>query len=113
MFKKKLRWYLIFESKEELKAAFLGRSTVVHKSMFGEVLLAKTDNGIEAFRNKCPHQNKPLNGAWVEENYIVCPFHQYHFSCENGRGHGLCLDKYELKFDEDGVHVGKEVWTLF
>jgi nitrite reductase/ring-hydroxylating ferredoxin subunit len=81
--------------------------------MFGEVLLVQTSNSYLAFKNKCPHQGKSMEGSRVIGESIVCPFHQYHFSLENGRGHGLCLDKYELRIDSDGVYLGKEAWSWF
>ena len=73
----------------------------------------KSNGEYSAFKNKCPHQNKPLNDCSVHDGHIVCPFHRYHFSIENGRGHGLCLDKYQLKIEDDQVWLGKEVWRLF
>lgn len=81
--------------------------------MFATVLLIKDGNDYHAFRNNCPHQNKPLDHCSVEDGLVICPFHQYAYSLENGRGHGMCLDKYELKFDERGVWLGIERWSLF
>lgn len=81
--------------------------------MFGEVLLVKKDSGYFAFKNKCPHQGKSLEGCWIDNESIVCPFHKFNFSLKTGKGHGLYLDQYELKIDEKGVYLGKEGWTLF
>jgi len=113
MFGRKLKWYLLFENEEALNDLFVGKTTVVHKAPFGEVLLVKDKSDFHAFKNKCPHQNKPLNGCWTEDNHIVCPFHRYHFSIDNGQGHGTYVDKYELKIENGRVSVGKEVWSLF
>jgi 3-phenylpropionate/trans-cinnamate dioxygenase ferredoxin subunit len=110
---KELRWYLLFESTEELNALFEMRNTHVHKGVFGEVLLVKRDLEVLAFKNQCPHQRKSLEGAVVEEDHIVCPFHRFHFSCETGQGHGLYIDKYPLKTEDNQVFIGKEVWTFF
>ena len=103
MFGMKLKWYPLFESESELENLFAVKKTAVHKSIFGEVLLVKNDSGYHAFKNKCAHQNKPLNGCWTEDNSIVCPFHKYHFD----------IDKYELRFVDAKVEIGKEIWSIF
>ena len=113
MLSKKLKWYPIAESLQELDDLFLGKAIVVHRSMFGEALIVKHEGEYYAFRNKCPHQNKPLNDCTLHDGMLICAFHRYRFSLSNGRGHGLCLDKYELKIDNGSVWLGKEVWTLF
>ncbi len=113
MFGKRTKWYPLFESREELEQLFVVKSAVVHRSMFGEALLVKNGDQFYAFRNRCPHQNKELNNCWLDEGHVVCPYHQYHFSLVDGRGHGLCLDKYELRIDDRGVFLGKETWSLF
>lgn len=113
MFGRKIKWSQLFENVEELENLFAGKSTVVHKSVFGQILFVKNESGYHAFENKCPHQNKPLNDCWIEDNQIVCPFHQYHYSIENGRGHGMYIDKYELKIEDGKVKLGKEGWSLF
>lgn len=113
MFGKKLRWYRIFNDEFELLEAFIGRNSVLHKSMFGEVLLVQTEGNYYAFKNKCPHQGKSLEGCSINGGNIVCPYHRYAFSLDDGRGHGLYVDKYEFRIDETGVYVGKMVWTLF
>ena len=113
MFSKKLKWYPLFENKEALEEAFLGKEAFVHRSMFGEVLLLRNKDKFYAFKNKCPHQNKPLNDCTVQDGFIICPFHRYHFSIENGQGHGLCVDKYQIKMEGGQVFLGKEVWSIF
>ena len=110
MFKRIIKWRKIFESKEELFEYFGTKSTVVFKNAFGEILLAREGENYYAFQNKCPHQNKPLNGCKIHEGAIICPWHKYAFSCETGQGHGMYLQQYPLKFEEDGVFIGKEGW---
>lgn len=113
MFQKKIKWYLLFESKEEFDALFNIRNSVVHKTMFGEYLMIRDQGNYYAFKNKCPHQKKSLEGCTINNGNIICPFHQYQFSLENGRGHGLYIDKFPIKIDATGVFVGKEVFSLF
>ena len=113
MLSKKLKWYPLFENQQQLDDLFVGRRTVVHRSMFGEALLVKSGDRYYAFKNKCPHQNKPLDDCTLQDEHVVCNYHRYHFSLEDGRGHGLCLDKYQIKIEEGRVFLGKEVWSLF
>ena len=113
MLSRKLKWYPLFDSESELEDLFVRKTTVVYRSVFGEVLLIKSKTGFHAFKNKCPHQNKPLNDCWTEGDHVVCPFHRYHFSIESGQGHGTYIDKYELKIEEGKVKIGREVWKLF
>lgn len=112
MFSRKIQWYYLFDE-DELKSKFLLGDTYIHKGMFGEVLLVKQVNEYYAFKSKCPHQNKSLEGCAIDDGMVVCPHHRYGFSLENGRGQGLYLDKYELKFENGGVYLGKEKWAIF
>lgn len=111
--KRKIKWVPLIESEKALLELFGIRNTVVHRTMFGTVLLVRNGNDVFAFQNKCPHQNKPMDGCWIENGSIVCPFHQYRYSLETGRGHGLYLEKYELQITDQGVFLGKEGWSLF
>jgi nitrite reductase/ring-hydroxylating ferredoxin subunit len=113
MFNRIIKWQLIFESKSELIDYFGTRSTALFKNTFGEIMLAREGEEFYAFQNKCPHQNKSLVGCSIKEGAIICPWHKYEFSCETGRGHGLYLEKYPLKFEVNGVFIGKEGWSLF
>ena len=113
MFNRIIKWQKIFETKDELIDHFGTKPTVLFKNTFGEIMLAREGDEFYAFENKCPHQNKSLVGCVIDEGMIVCPWHKYAFSCETGRGHGLYLEKYPLKFNEDGVFIGKEGWSLF
>ena len=113
MFGRKIKWHHLFESTEALEAVFHGRSTCIHTSLFGSVLLVKTQGNYYAFKPVCPHQNKPLTACSIEEDHVVCPFHHYRFSLKTGRGHGMYLEQYALRIDEKGVFLGKEGWSLF
>ena len=99
----KIRWKAIEESNLKKYLLFA----------FGEIMLAREGEKFYAFQNKCPHQNKSLEGCSIDEGAIICPWHKYAFSCETGRGHGLYLENYPIKFEENGVFIGKEGWSLF
>lgn len=113
MFDFKTKWIEVFDSKNELETLFAGKETAVSPSGYGQVLWVRYDDELYAFENKCPHQNKPLNDCKIEEGYVVCPFHQYHFAIENGRGHGTAMLKYEVKEEDGKIFIGKEVFSIF
>jgi len=113
LFSFKIKWRIAFHSEEELNELFEVKKAVVVSSSFGQVLWVKQDEEIHAFKNRCPHQNKPLNNCWLSENQIVCPFHRFHFSIENGRGHGTSLFKYDVKIEGGKVWLGKEIFSFF
>ena len=113
MLRRKLKWYLLFEKEADFFDLFTDKSAVTFKATIGDILLVKHLDGFYAFKNRCPHQNKPLNNCWIEEGQVVCPFHRYHFSIETGQGHGTYLHQYELRFTNGSVDIGKDVWALF
>lgn len=107
------RKYLIFPDREALDVIFSYKNTVVHKTYHGEFLFVRTKDKYLAFSSKCPHQGKPLDDCWLENDAIVCPFHQYHFSMETGRGHGLHLANFEIEITTQGVFIVMEKWSLW
>ena len=112
MIRKQLRWYPLFEHQAQLEEQFIRGNTQIVKTLFGDVLLVREGEEFYAFEPKCPHQRKPLNGSWTKEGRLVCPVHQYAFSLKDGRGHGMCLDRYPLQFKNGQVFIGKERWTF-
>ena len=113
MLSKKIKWYLLFEDKSSLDDLFALRNTAVYKNYAGEFLLVKESEDYYAFQNRCPHQNKPLNDCKLIDGHVVCPYHKYAFSCKDGRGQVLYLQKYQLRFDENKVFIGLEKWSFF
>lgn len=113
MFNFEVKWKIAFKSNDALNQAFGDSQKCVAPSPYGEVLWIREGEQLHAFKNKCPHQNKPLNNCWLEGDQIVCPFHRYHFSLENGRGHGTSMYKFEVRIEKGAVWLGKEVFRLF
>ncbi|MDB2657137.1 Rieske 2Fe-2S domain-containing protein [Crocinitomicaceae bacterium] len=108
----KIKWILAFSSTQELEEHFALKNTAVIPSSYGKILWVKFEDGYHAFKNKCPHQNKPMDHCWIDGGDLVCPFHRFHFSVENGRGMATSMYKYEVKIEEDKVWLGKEVLGL-
>lgn len=113
MFQKRVKWFPLFDSVETMESKFVIGNTVLHRSMFGQLLLVKHDEKVLAFSDKCPHQNKSLERCKLVDGHIVCPFHQYAFSCADGKGMGMYLPKYELKVENNQVFIGIEKWSFF
>lgn len=57
---------------------------VVRISMHLEIVLIKKHNKIFALNNECPHMGGPLGEGEVENNELVCPWHQWRFNIETG-----------------------------
>lgn len=108
----KIKWSLAFGSVAELEEHFALKNTAIIPTTYGKLLWVKFEEGYHAFKNKCPHQNKPMDHCWVDNDDLVCPFHRFHFSIENGQGMATSMYKYELKIEDDMVWIGKEVLTL-
>lgn len=113
MFSDKTRKYRLGDSKDEFLTKFGGESQLVEDFSFGEIIFIRYEEWIYAFKNKCPHQGAKLNGCWLEGNKVVCPLHQYKFDVENGRGHGMYLENYELQEDGTGYYLLRTYFSWF
>lgn len=51
------------------------------------LLLYRSDEGVRAYRNVCPHQYGPaIEGRLdAERGTVICPWHGYEFDLETGR----------------------------
>jgi nitrite reductase/ring-hydroxylating ferredoxin subunit len=112
MLKFKIKWRLAFPNQKDLEVLFGQRDVAVSSTPFGRVLWVRHMNTLHAFKNKCPHQNKPLDHCWLDGGDIVCPFHRFHFSIEDGRGMATSMYKYEVKVSDEAIWLGKEVLGL-
>ena len=104
---------MLFDNQAMLNEQFAGRKTTVYKNFAGEFLLVLDGAEIHAFKNRCPHQNKPLNDCELSEGHVVCPYHRYAFSCTDGKGQGLYLEKHEIRYEGQKIFIGIEKWSLF
>lgn len=83
------------------------------KNAFHDLMILRKEEQIYAMKSKCPHQGKSLEGCWVDGNKVVCPVHQFAFSLENGRGHGLYLDRFDTRINDGWLQIKKERWSFF
>lgn len=74
-----------------------------------KICLAKFEDKITAFVNKCPHANGNLNEGYIDaKGNIVCPVHFYKFNMQNGKmqSHDDCrLKIYTVEERNDGVYL--------
>lgn len=77
---------------------------VVHNDQI--ILLLRHQEQIKAFQGTCPHQGTLLTDGHVSGNEIVCPGHQWRFSCVNGHHAGSHhLKQYQVVEREGRLFV--------
>lgn len=103
----KFRWFLLFENNQDFRDQFIEGE--VRKMYVNEqfICIAKYNDHCYAFEDKCPHQGKTLLGATCNKSgMLTCPHHQYKFNIETGQGHGMYINKYEIKEENSQIFVG-------
>jgi nitrite reductase/ring-hydroxylating ferredoxin subunit len=108
-----MKWVRFFSSLEELESELGSRKSLCLKVQNKDLILHYYQNNYFLIKNKCPHQGLPMKDSHCEDGHVVCPFHQYKFSLETGRGHGLYLDQYPVKITNEGVFAGFEYFSIF
>lgn len=74
------------------------------------IVLLRTENRIQAFRNTCAHMGLPLDGGMVdcEAHTITCPWHGFRFDTLSGEclsAPGAQLEPFPVRIDEGRVRV--------
>jgi len=72
-----------------------------------KIIVFEHDNQLKAFQGKCPHQGASMAAATLEDGHLVCPMHQYSFSCKTGihTKSELCLTPYSITEKEGNIYV--------
>lgn len=66
------------------------------------ILIAYTENGVFAIKDKCPHMGSPLSTGTLDKEIIICKHHGLPISVETGKvtnidkANFLKLDEYSL-----------------
>lgn len=113
LFKKYIKWYKVFENTEDIdRNIVLNQPITIEVGNF-LVCLVKTEKGIFAVDDKCPHQGASLSkgNCNLQNNSIVCPWHKYAFSLENGRylgANGDAVKTFPVEIRDNGLFVGVE-----
>lgn len=113
MFSMKTKWVKFFSSESQMKTDIGKRDSLPIVVNGKNLILLKSQEEYHLILSKCPHQGLSLREAHCENGNVVCPHHQYHFSLETGRGHGLYLERYPIEIREDGVYAGFEYFSIF
>lgn len=74
------------------------------------ILLLRSEERIQAFRNECAHQGLPLDGGMVdcEANTIQCPWHGFRFDTVSGEclnAPGAQLEPFPVRIEEGRIRV--------
>jgi toluene monooxygenase system ferredoxin subunit len=52
----------------------------------GRVLLLRTDAGIFAYEDRCPHLGLPLSAGTLDGHTLTCAAHHFQFDAATGKG---------------------------
>ena len=103
-------WHKIFNSEEEAKAAVPQRQLKLLVIDGRSVCFAHTFAGFFAVQDACPHLGHSLSkGTTNYLNEVVCPWHSYRFSLDNGKEcdwRTRNAVSYPLKTDANGLFIG-------
>jgi thiamine pyrophosphate-dependent acetolactate synthase large subunit-like protein/nitrite reductase/ring-hydroxylating ferredoxin subunit len=87
----------------------IGRITTVQAGHH-TICLTRTDKGYGAISNRCPHQGGPLGDGFLQEGYVVCPWHGWEYDPHSGQAPSGYDDPpapaYPIELRDDGVYVG-------
>jgi len=64
--------------------------------------LCNAGGRITALSGICPHRGGPLGQGEISGNYVVCPWHAWHWNCANGENDmdpNRKVAAYEVKFE--------------
>lgn len=81
-----------------------------------DLCLTRYGEKVYAFENRCPHQHVALaNGVCTDDKMVICPWHRFAFSLEDGKGCGLYMEIFPVKEEENELFIGfkQTVFKLF
>ena len=85
---------------DEVKAVIAGGQAVC---------LARTEAGLSALDNRCPHQGGPLGEGTIEDGWLICPWHGYEYDPVSGTppgGYDDAATPFPLQQTDGSVRVG-------
>jgi toluene monooxygenase system ferredoxin subunit len=72
------------------------------------VLLLRTDFGIFAYEDRCPHLGVPLSQGKLEGCTLTCSAHHYEYDAQTGQGQNpknVCLTSFPVRVEGDAICV--------
>ena len=101
----KINWFRV----GDVDLLDVGRITTVQVDHY-TVCLTRTEEGYGAINNRCPHQGGPLGDGFLQDGYVVCPWHAWEYNpCTGTPPPGYddeAVAAYAVEEQEDGVYVG-------
>ena len=86
-----------------------GRVTTVQAG-HRAVCLTRTPAGYGAISNRCPHQGGPLGDGFLQNGYVVCPWHAWEYDPHTGASppgyDDEAAESFVVEIRDDGVYVG-------
>ncbi|WP_420628160.1 thiamine pyrophosphate-dependent enzyme [Candidatus Leptofilum sp.] len=86
----------------------VGRITTVQVDHH-TIALTRTEEGYGAISNRCPHQGGPLGDGFLQNGFVVCPWHAYEYHPCTGQppgGYDDAVPAYAVEEREDGIYIG-------
>ncbi len=75
------------------------------------ICLAHFEGSYYALDNHCPHQGGPLGEGQIENGFVVCPWHGYEYTPQDGTppgGYDDAVETYPLEVRDDGIYIAVE-----
>jgi pyruvate oxidase len=98
-----VRWH-------EVEAADLNTNEVKAVIAGGRsICLARTEHGLSALDNRCPHQGGPLGEGTIEDGWLICPWHGYEYDPVTGEppgGYNDAATPFAIDETPDAVRIG-------
>ncbi len=74
-----------------------------------EIVILHLDGQFYAVDNLCPHRQAPLSTGAIENDVIICPWHEARFDLKTGKGlegpHRADIGCYRVKVVDGGVWI--------
>ena len=73
-----------------------------------EIAVINVGGQFYAIDNRCPHADGPLGEGMVQDEIIICPWHQWEFDVTTGEyldDPTICVDRFETKVEDGEVFV--------
>lgn len=78
----------------------------------GDTLVAvvRTEDGVCALDNTCPHLGAPLGNGRIEDGKLVCPWHGRAFDLATGECEGFAesIKAFDAEIRDDGIYVAAD-----
>ena len=89
-----------------------GRVTTVQAGHHA-ICLTRTAAGYGAISNRCAHQGGPLGDGFLQNGYVVCPWHGWEYNPQTGDTQGDFGRMMLGKFHEVTIPLWGEIGTTF